>query len=181
VIVACWLTTACITGYVVFQTSAHTVASTTAVRARTVAKASRTATQQVAPRGVGAAPATDVIEESPATDVTNEPSNEPVTTPNSTQTAPRSTDPISETGRTRPATLAARYRRVAWRLLELERHFGPSPGAALAERFEWIRLDKALATATSRRLLSATLDELDHQTETARAHACETTRAPRCR
>jgi hypothetical protein len=66
-------------------------------------------------------------------------------------------------------------------LLELERHFGPTPGAELAERFEWIMLEKALATPTSRRLLSATLDELNHHIETARARECETTRASICR
>jgi hypothetical protein len=66
----------------------------------------------------------------------------------------------------------AQHQRVGRQLLELDRQFGPTAGAEVAKRFQWIKLDKALATPTSRRLLSMTLTELGRRLEAARVKAC---------
>lgn len=56
--------------------------------------------------------------------------------------------------------LAALHERIGARLAELERELGPHAVTDVSARFKWIRLDSALATPTSRRLLAKTLRDL---------------------
>ena len=58
------------------------------------------------------------------------------------------------------AALKAQYQRVGRRLAAAQRRLGAVAVADVASRYQWIRLDAALATRTSRQLASSTLAQL---------------------
>jgi hypothetical protein len=72
--------------------------------------------------------------------------------------------------------LMAQYQRVGRRLLVLERGFGAAAVSDVAPRFRWIKLESAMATPTSRKLLARTLRDLLARLDHRLAAACS--RAP---
>lgn len=107
--------------------------------------AAATAQEDPAPAEVAIAePAEPVAEETPR------PAPKPVVRP----VRVRSPDEADR------AALKAQYQRVGRTLAAAQRRLGAVAVADVASRYQWIRLDAALATRTSRQLASSTLSQL---------------------